>query len=190
MSTSTLRRLARTSVAVLSTVGAAVGVTVGVAGSAGAADTGDTGDTATTFTLTGGALSISAPQTADLGSATVASPTVSGQLGNVTVDDTRGSLVANWTAKVSATDFTTGAGSPAETITKDGLAYVAGAAVSSTGTGAFAPGVSGPLGLQLTAYSHVGTGVNSVTWNPSVTITVPVGKVAGTYTGTITHSVS
>jgi hypothetical protein len=29
-----------------------------------------------------------------------------------------------------------------------------------------------------------------VTWNPTVTIALPPQAVAGTYTGTITHSVS
>lgn len=183
MSTSTPRRLALTSVAIL----AAVGATVGVAGSAGAADS-DT--TTTTFTLQAGSLAISAPAAADLGTYAVGSSTVSGALGPVSVDDGRGALLANWVANVSSTNFTTGSAGSAETIAKEGVTYLAGTASASSGTGLFAPGASGTLGLPLPAYTYAGAGANSVTWNPTITLLVPVGKVAGTYTGTITHSVS
>jgi hypothetical protein len=33
------------------------------------------------------------------------------------------------------------------------------------------------------------TGDNSATWNPTITVTVPGGALAGTYSGEITHSV-
>jgi len=39
--------------------------------------------------------------------------------------------------------------------------------------------------------SHTtGSGANSVSWNPTLTIAVPSGAVAGTYTGTVVHSVA
>jgi hypothetical protein len=46
------------------------------------------------------------------------------------------------------------------------------------------------LGLPLPVYTGVAVGNNSVTWNPTVLITLPAQAVAGKYTGTITHSVS
>jgi hypothetical protein len=33
-------------------------------------------------------------------------------------------------------------------------------------------------------------GVNTATWNPSIAVTLPAGAQAGTYSATITHSVS
>jgi hypothetical protein len=33
-------------------------------------------------------------------------------------------------------------------------------------------------------------GVNTATWNPSIGVVIPAGAVAGSYTATITHSVS
>jgi hypothetical protein len=34
------------------------------------------------------------------------------------------------------------------------------------------------------------SGDNTATWNPTIVVTVPAGAVAGTYSATITHSVS
>src|SRR5882672_8767930 len=83
----------------------------GVAGAA------TTGTTTTTFTLNGGGISITAPgTTVNLGSVSVAASTVTGQLGSVTVNDGRGLLSGGWTSSVSASKFTTGAGTAAETI--------------------------------------------------------------------------
>jgi hypothetical protein len=39
-------------------------------------------------------------------------------------------------------------------------------------------------------YVAATTGNNFATWNPTVSITLPAQAVAGTYSGTITHSVS
>ncbi|MEU6410670.1 hypothetical protein [Microbispora sp. NPDC046933] len=36
----------------------------------------------------------------------------------------------------------------------------------------------------------VGSGDNSATWDPTIVITVPAQAVAGTYTGTVNHSVA
>jgi hypothetical protein len=59
----------------------------------------------------------------------------------------------------------------------------------SPATGVFVPSVAA-LGLPLPVYTGVAVGNNSVTWNPTVLITLPAQAVAGKYTGTITHSVS
>lgn len=153
---------------------------------AGAADP----QTTTTFTITGGALKISAPTSANLGSVGTGTLTISKKLGDVTVTDERGALTAKWTATVSSTDFTTGGGTAAETVPAANVLYTPGLPTAqSPVTGAFVPAV-GALGLPVPVYTGVAVGNNSVTWNPDVTITLPAQAVAGTYTGTITHSVS
>ena len=163
----------------------AVMLTVAIGGPAEASDT------TTTFALTGGSLSISAPSSAAFDPAATGSTTVSGNLGNVTVTDNRGTLLGTWTASASSTDFTTGGATAAETVGKANVAYASGLG-TSTGVGVFA----GSLVPSMTAGNHTvftGTGVtgnNSVTWNPTITISLPGSAVAGTYSGTITHSVS
>ena len=47
------------------------------------------------------------------------------------------------------------------------------------------------LSANRTAFSLAsGSGNNSASWNPTLIANVPAGAVAGTYTGTITHSVA
>ena len=148
------------------------------------------GGTAATFTLTGGSLSISQPASATLGSAATGALTLAGSLGSVTVTDSRGNLNAIWTATVSSTNFTTGGGSTYETVTNSKVAYAAGLATSTTGVGTFTPGTLANLTAAGTAGSWVGTGNNTAAWNPTITFTLSPSQVAGTYSGTITHSVA
>ncbi|MEU8272280.1 ice-binding family protein, partial [Sphaerisporangium sp. NPDC049002] len=144
-----------------------------------------------TITKAAGTLSISVPATANLGSAPAGAGGVSSPLGAVTVTDTRGGPSTGWTATVSSTDFTTGGASAPETIAKRSVTYAPGSATSTTGSGTFTPGTSGDLGSPRTAFSvSGGTGDNSATWNPTITVTLPPAVVGGTYTGTITHSVA
>jgi hypothetical protein len=71
------------------------------------------------------------------------------------------------------------------------VSYAPGAATSTTGAGTFTPGAGGALGTSQTAFTAASeTGATSVTWNPTITVTLPSTVVAGTYTGTITHSVA
>jgi hypothetical protein len=154
------------------------------AGSASAASQ----DTTVTFTVSGGALSISAPSSKDLGSA-AAGGSVSAQLGTVTVTDDRNILLANWNASISTSPFQTGKGSPAETIPGSNLTYLAGPVVSVV-PGVYVatpiPSVNGS-GIVMTG---AGAGSNTVSWNPRITVTIPATAYAGDYSGTITHSVS
>ena len=153
-------------------------------------------DTDTTFTLTAGSLAISAPASKDLGSGSTGGGTLSAQLGTVTVTDTRGALLGTWTASVTSTDFTTGGGTANETIADDEVTYWSGASTASSGTAVFLPGQplaanAQALGASRTAFSASAiVGNNSVSWNPTLTVNVPATAVAGTYTGTITHSVA
>jgi len=153
-------------------------------------------DTTTTFSLAAGSLSISAPASSGLGAGSTGAGTLSAQLGTVTVTDTRGALLGTWTASVSSTDFTTGGATANETVGKGQVTYWSGTATASSGTAVFTPGqaTSGnaqALSVSRTAFSaSVIIGNNSASWNPTVTVNVPAAAVAGTYTGTITHSVA
>jgi hypothetical protein len=174
--------------------GAVAALALGLATPAMAATT---GGTTTTFTLggtPGSVLSITVPTSADLGTYATGTTSLSGTLGPVTVTDARGLLTAAWTTVASSTSFTTGTATPAETIPNTDVGYRSGIATATAGIGVFTPGspvTPVPMGSSQTAYSlALGVGNNSATWNPTISVAVPAAAVAGTYTGTITHSVS
>jgi len=149
------------------------------------------GPTDTSFTVDAGTLTLATPDSADLGTVTIGTAAVSGQLGAITVTDDRGLASGAWTASVSSTSFTTGAGTPAETIPAANASYAAGGATATSGTGTFAPGAGGALNVAEPAFVATDTtGTTSATWNPTITVTLPAAVVSGTYTGTITHSVA
>jgi hypothetical protein len=159
--------------------------------SAGPAAASTTGSTTATFSIVSGALSISVPATASFGSVPSGSTQFRALLGNVQVVDARASASGSWTTTVSSTSFVTGAGTPAETIPNTDVNYDPGEVVTSTGTATFTPGVPSFLGSPVTAFSAASeVGSTSVTWNPQITFQLPASAVAGTYTGTITHSVA
>ncbi|MFI2458219.1 hypothetical protein [Streptomyces sp. NPDC019539] len=147
-------------------------------------------DTTVTFTVNAtDGLNITAPASATLSAATPGNDS-SGQMGVVTVTDERSTLNTTWEATVTSTDFTTGGETPAETIGSELVDYSPGAAINPV-NGPFTPGSAGDLGAPLVAFSRAsGNGNNSVSWNPTLTVNVPPAAVAGTYTGTVTHSVA
>lgn len=139
--------------------------------------------------LLGGSLSITAPANASLASAPVSASTVSGSLGPVKVTDTR-TLGLGWTAKVSSTSFG-GAGLPV--IQNSAVTYISGLATNTTGVVTPIPGdpLGATLEAQKTAFAgSVGTLGGTITWNPTVRVTLPANVLTGSYSGTITHSVS
>jgi hypothetical protein len=159
-----------------------------------AASAATTGDTTVTFTVTAGTLDITVPATVDLGS-TAPGGTVSAPLGAVTVTDTRGASPATWTTTVTSTDYTTGAATAAETVPTANVTYWSGPTTASNPAIGFTPGqpTAGDavaLTAGQTAFSFSGAGGNTATWNPTLTIAVPATAVAGTYSGTVTHSVA
>lgn len=78
-----------------------------------------------------------------------------------------------------------------ETISNINLSYSPGAATATTGEGTFTPGPGGIINVPRTAFTGTElTGNNTATWNPTLTVTIPAATVAGTYTGTVTHSVA
>lgn len=146
-------------------------------------------DTSVTFSVTTGALSMTAPTTADLGSGAPGA-TITGALGAVTVTDDRALLTAAWTATAGASDWTTGGGTPAETIPATDVGYDPGA-ITTTGT---ITATGTPITLSGTATPVVtatdGVGDNTASWNPAIAVAVPASAVGGDYTGTLTQSVS
>lgn len=169
----------------LAVVGVAAAIALGVSTPAFA------GSTDTTFTITGGTLSISNPASANLGSASSGASTLSAQLGTVTVTDNRGANLGTYTAQVQGTAFTTGSGASAYSIPATAVAYSPPAVIGGTGTAVRVPGLPGAIDSPRTAVTVTGVlGNNTSVWNPTVTVTLPSDVVAGSYSGTITHSVA
>jgi hypothetical protein len=152
----------------------------------------DAADTTATFTITGGSLAISVPaSTVALNTVSTGASSASGQLGPVTVTDTRGALLATWTTTFSSTIFSTGA-SASETVALANITYASGLATATTGVGAFVPIVAtamtaAPAGRTVSWAAGIGN--TSATWNPTLAFSLLSSQVAGVYTGTVTHSV-
>jgi hypothetical protein len=147
------------------------------------------GTTDVTFELTAGSLSISQPATASLGATDTGSSQLGGPLGNVLVTDERGAVLG-YTAQVVGTDFAKEDGS--YTIDSGNAVYTTGQ-VTGTGTAtraAGAPGALDPGTPHVAMAATLVTGNNTSAWNPTVTVTLPSDALAGTYSGTITHSVA
>lgn len=144
----------------------------------------------------GAAVAITAPSSKNLGSVATGTSTLSAQLGSVVV--TASGLVApSFVASVSGTVFTTGAGGANQIIAKTSILYWSGPATATVGLlGNATPGQASAanavnLSIQRTAMSGTGLLLSiSTTWNPTIVINIPAAAVAGTYSGTITHSVA
>jgi hypothetical protein len=145
--------------------------------------------TTVTFTITVGALSITAPAAANLGSGGPGS-TISDDLGTVTVTDNRALLSAAWTATASSTNFTTGTSTTAETIPVSDVNYNPGD-ITTSGTITATPTTVTLSGTPQTVVAGTaGVGNNSASWDPGMVVAVPDSAVGGVYTGTLTQSVS
>lgn len=145
-------------------------------------------DSTVTFTVTVGGLTMTAPDTANLGSGAPAT-TITGALGTVTVTDLRALLAGTWTATASATSWTTGAGTPNETIPAGDVGYGPGGfttigTVNPTGTPITLSGAATPV------VTATGVGNSTTSWNPTLSVAVPPAAVGGVYTSTLTQSVS
>ena len=144
--------------------------------------------TTATFTLTAGALSITAPTgTVSLGSqvAATSSTTITGSLGVVTVSDQRGGPTT-WTASVISTAFTPSGGTadPASNVS-----YAAGVITASAlvvATAVAAPDLTGVS----TVVTGTSTGISTASWDPTISVIVPANFAPGVYVATITHSVA
>ena len=147
-------------------------------------------DTTATFTLTAGALSISAP-TGSVSLATQvvsASPsTISGQLGVVTVTDQRGGATS-WVASVIVTAFTPTTGPAVTAIAADKVSYAAGT-ITQVGVTATKPATTDLTGVS-PVVNGASTGLSTASWNPTISVLLPANAQPGVYTATITHSVA
>jgi hypothetical protein len=151
----------------------------------------------TTFDVTAGTLSIaSAATTVNLGTSTsnVAGTTVTGQLPLVTVTDARAST-AGWTSKVASSDFTSGTKTIAAGKAKVYIPVGSGPTVVEGVVTATTTAVDALTGVTLSGTAAdlvsatLATGSNQVTYTPTVQVTIDSTVLAGTYSGTITHSV-
>lgn len=146
--------------------------------------------TTTSFTLTAGALSISAPTgSVSLGSQAVSSSvsTISGSLGVVTVTDQRGGAT-NWVASVIVTAFTPTTGPAVTAIAADKVSYSVGA-ITQVGVTATTPVTTDLTGVS-PVVNGASTGLSSASWNPTISVVLPANAAPGVYTATITHSVA
>ena len=144
------------------------------------------------------ALSITAPGSTNLGTVATGG-TLSTQLGSVTVSSSA-ALASGWTATVTLTgQFKVTQGANTATFPASRVQYWSGAATGSTGilAGVCTPGqatsvVAATLASARTAYScgAIVATSSSLTWNPTLVISTQSSDPAGTYTGTITHSVA
>jgi hypothetical protein len=182
---------------VAATLGLTLSLAVEVAGGRSAAASPIDGTTTTTFAVGSGSLGLDMPPTVYLGKGAQGT-VLSGQMGAVAVTDTRGAGDASWTASVVSSDFTTGVGTPNETVPATRLDYWSGPATGTAGNGTFTPGQPARADLapldttaSLTAFSHIGgTGGNTATWNPTLEVRVPAGNANGNYSGLVAHSVA
>jgi large repetitive protein len=143
-----------------------------------------------TVPVMAGALSLTAPVSANLGSVAPGG-SIGASLGTVQVTDNRG-FGADWTATVSATGFTTGNGTAPETIPAGDAFYDITGFGSTTGSATFSTvpdtNLSGSPQPVVSA-ANVG-GDTSASWDPLIDVHVPAAAVGGQYTATIVHSVS
>jgi uncharacterized transporter YbjL len=76
------------------------------------------------------------------------------------------------------------------------VSYWSGPATASTGLGVRVPGQltalnAVSLAAPATAFALQAVALStSTSWNPTVVVAIPAGAVAGSYTGTVTHSVA
>ena len=137
-----------------------------------------------------GGLAINVPATGNLGS--LASPdtdtVVTAQIESVTVTDTRrGGLIRLWDAFAISTDLLTGT----DSLTASTIGYSAGTPTIVSGIAGVTENTKTSL-LTTTAVNtaNTTTGNHVVSWRPTITITLKDGQKAGTYAGTMTHSVA
>lgn len=157
---------------------AATTLVIGVASPASA------DDTATTFTLTGGQLTLSVVGTATLTdeASGVDANTITGTLGVVTVDDARGGTTG-WEASAGSSTFT-GTGLSVST----DVAYANGT-VTETGTNTVAADSTASISTaRAVATATAVSGNNTASWDPTLTVSMPAGALAGDYAGTVTTS--
>jgi hypothetical protein len=147
-----------------------------------------TTDTPVSFTLGAGLLTLTEPAAATLPDVTLGAADATGSLGTVTVADDTGTG-GSWTATAVSSAFV-GTVS-ADSIPATDVLYDAGTISGDTTVGTFVS--EGPVSIGTSATVATAadeTGAATVTWDPTITITLPAGLVADDYAGTVTDSVA
>ncbi|WP_127360852.1 hypothetical protein [Actinacidiphila soli] len=145
-----------------------------------------------TIQINGGALQITVPSASvpllPDRLASTSNQTVSANLGNLTVTDGRAGT-AGWIASAHGDTFTAGTTTDIPVDVAGQSSYTTPAA-STTGSVTVNPTSLNPLspGGTVQTAGPV-SGINTATWNPLITVTVPGGTLAGSYSSTVTHSV-
>jgi hypothetical protein len=163
--------------------GGAVSATIAAARPAA----GGPGDPATTvtFTVTTGALSLSAPVSAVLGSGAPGT-VIAAPVGSCTVTDDRALASASWTVTAAETDFASGV----QIIPAGAATYTPGT-VTTTGVITATPStVTLSNSAQTVLTGSSGVGDNTASWDPTISVSVPASAVGGAYSGTLTQSVA
>lgn len=107
-------------------------------------------------------------------------------------------LLGSWIATVAATDCTTGAGTANQTISRSLLTYWSGTATDMTGLltvstpGPLTAADAVSLRTSHTAYSATALilGSGTLSWRPTLSVSIPTSAVAGMYSCVLTHSVA
>lgn len=173
------------------------------------AGTAAAGDTSTSFTVAvnSSGLSIThAATSSTLSGATfsAAAGEVSGTLPATTVTDERGALLGQWTVQVSGTDFTHAADSTVGVARANARVFLDAVDLTALTTTLAAGTLEGMTvtGAELTAGTNnlsstytliqgtTDTGTGKVTYVPAMKVTLPANTPAGTYTATVTQTVS
>ncbi|MFD5565603.1 hypothetical protein [Kitasatospora griseola] len=170
---------------ILSAAAAAAALALAQPGLALAEEEGDDPSTTVTFVVTSGALTLSVPASAALGSGAPGT-SIGAPIGPCTVVDNRALLSASWTVTAAETDFVNGP----STIPATDATYTVGS-VTTTGTiTVTSTNVTLSNSAQTVLTGSAGVGDNTATWDPTVTVSVPASAVSGLYTGTLTQSVA
>jgi hypothetical protein len=151
------------------------------------------GGTSTTLGVTGGDLTITVAGSASLGAVNAGQSSLEGQLGTVTVQDMRAEYNGAWNASAVASDFANSDVPDAADIPATDITYSPGSATDQSGDATFQAGAGGAMSTvgSVDAFSTADeVGVASVSWDPNISFALPSNVVAGTYTGTVTHSVA
>jgi hypothetical protein len=188
----------RKQVALAATAALFAGLVAVATPAAAACANGDTTCTGVTFTVAAGTVSLIAPGTATGGTATTlgSGATIDIPLGSTIVNDTRvGST--GWSVSATASSFATTGGS----IDKSNASFsVPSAATAPTGvlgistcsstTRKTTPVAVDANGTTSAIIACTQAGASGATFIPVLTVAVPSGSIAGTYTGTVTQSVA
>lgn len=184
---------------------ALVAATAGIAlaGAVASAPAQAAGETAVVLSVTtAGSIGISVPDGSttpvSLGSVAAGSTAAaSGALGTVTVTDTRTGLLDNdWTASAVSTALlldgnTAYATDTQRMIPASSLGYTAGTLnTTSAAAGAVVTALNpATLATSAPVVTNVAVGTGTVSWSPKLAVTVLSTVIAGSYKGTVTHSV-